>query len=294
MTALGQHIRIRLWDDRVIAPTPRERRIVARAVLRIAEDLPLLAFGLADTHFHAESLGDEALANEIARRIGTSLRRRLGLSIGFRTLPLRPIQDLWHLGNCFRYVHTQAAHHGIGWEGWYEATSLPDLLGLRPRGGFLSKRTREHLPRLGAKELLSWHGVAELRPVRGRPEEVLEATLASAALERLSGRTPEVLALRRAAMEVLDGAGTRAELAALLGVSVRSVSRLREAAPDPVLVRAIGLNLGLRRALGQLGMEPPGVASIRKHDSSVSVGGDSCERRPAPLSPPIGSRSGGR
>jgi hypothetical protein len=250
MTALGQHICIRWSDDRVIAPGDRERRIVARAVLRIAEDLPLLGFGLADTHLHAQSLGDERLASEIARRVGISLHRRLRLPVGFHVLPPRPILDLWHLTRCFRYVHTQAAHHGVSWERWFEATSLPDLLGLRPLGGFLAVRMREHLPRLKSAELLSWLGVARLDPPgEATPHEIVEAALASVALPSFDGRSRELTAMRRAVMERVGGRVSREELARLLGINVRTVTRLRALAPDPALIRVIGHNLALRQAL---------------------------------------------
>lgn len=254
MTYLGQHIRIRLRDDRAIAPSDTQRRIMARTVLGIAERMPLLCFGLADTHLHVESLGDEALGNEIARRIGCSLRRRLRLPVGFRALSPRPIKDIWHLGQCFKYIQTQAAHHSLAWKYWYEATSLPDILSLRPIGGILALRMREHLPRLRPADLLSWLGVSTLRLAQDGQhetafEEVREAVLATSALPSLGGRSSEVLALRRAAMELLGRGRTRNELASILGIAVRSVTRLREVAHSPELVRAIRLNLGLRAEL---------------------------------------------
>lgn len=249
MTVLGHHIRIRLSDDRVIAPSLAERRMVVRAIHRIAEALPILGFGLADTHLHTESLGDAALANEIARRIGSSLRHRLRLPVGFHLLPARPIGDIWHLGHCLRYINTQASHHGVGWERWYEATSLPDLLGLRPRGAFLAVRVREHLPRIRRSELLHWLGVSQIRPAHGTPEEICQAALAASALHSFRGYAPETNALRRAVIAITGGAVGRRELASLLGVSMRHVTRLRSDPPEPELLSAIPLNLGLPREL---------------------------------------------
>lgn len=249
MKALGQHICLRLANDRVIAPTQEERRVVARALLRIAESSPILGFGLADTHAHAEILGDESMAGEISRRMGCSLRRRLRLPVGFHLMPPRPVHDIWHLGRCFQYIHTQAAHHRVAWENWYEATSLPDLLGLRPRGAFLAKRMREHLPRTRVTDLLTWLGVTQLRAAHGTPEDVLDAALAASALPSMTGHTRETNALRRAVMVLTGGQLTRAELASLLGISVSTVGRLRSIPIDPELLHAVTLNLGLRQDL---------------------------------------------
>ncbi|MDY0003937.1 MAG: hypothetical protein RBU30_21750 [Polyangia bacterium] len=256
MAALGQHIRIRWADDRVIAPRERERRVVARGLLKVAREVPLLCFGLADTHLHAESLGDERLANEIGRRIGISLHLGLGLPVSFHVLPPRPIMDLWHLLRCFRYIHTQAAHHKVSWERWFEATSLPDLLGMRPRGAFLAARMQEQLPRLQRSELLSWIGLSQPglaldSPGPASSAEVLDAAHSAAALDSLGGRTSEGISLRRAVMEVLGDGISRGELACILGLSVRTVTRLRSIPPDLAMVRAIRLNLGLRQELGR-------------------------------------------
>ena len=66
---LGYHVMTRLQDGRVIAPTARERRILACTVLEKAQDHRLLAFSGADTHLHLEAAEDQQTTNELARRV---------------------------------------------------------------------------------------------------------------------------------------------------------------------------------------------------------------------------------
>ena len=74
MKPIGYHIRIRLKNDQVIAPTRAERITVARVVLHQGKSDNLLALGLGDTHLHLEAACDYAAAGQLARRCSRRLR----------------------------------------------------------------------------------------------------------------------------------------------------------------------------------------------------------------------------
>lgn len=66
MPHLGHHIRLRLRDDRVIAPTAEQRRQVARVVLHHGLRYNLVAMALADSHLHIEALCGSVAAGRFA------------------------------------------------------------------------------------------------------------------------------------------------------------------------------------------------------------------------------------
>ena len=49
---LAQHIRLKLKNDGVIAPTVKHRRILAKTILHKGQHFGLFAFAMADTHIH--------------------------------------------------------------------------------------------------------------------------------------------------------------------------------------------------------------------------------------------------
>ena len=79
MSAIGQHVMLRLRNGRIIANTPALRRIAARVILEKGKDYGLIAFALADTHGHLQTPDTRALSIECGRSIALSLGRRLGL-----------------------------------------------------------------------------------------------------------------------------------------------------------------------------------------------------------------------
>jgi hypothetical protein len=245
MAALAQHICLRLNDNRVIAPSPCERRSAARAVLEQFAQATLLAFGLADTHLHLLAACARALAGELARRLEISLGRRLSLAIGFAPAYFKEVSDGSHLGRAFSYVLEQTAHHGLEWDPLHEASNLPDLLGLRPLGSYTATNVRQLLPRVTRDTLLGCLRLAALEPA-DEPLDRLELAVAAATgLSTLAGAGREALAARQALVQVAGHRLSARALAQRLGVCERTVYELRRRPPSARLVQAVRLQLGL-------------------------------------------------
>jgi hypothetical protein len=253
--ALAHHLCIRLVNNALIAPTARARRLLARAIFARAHELELLAFSLADNHLHLLVACLRAAAGELARTLELSLGRSLALEAGFSPALIKPVEDGWHLDRCFRYVLRQPERHGIGGDPLREASNLPDLLGLRPLGAATAAAVREHLPRIKRADLLALLGVRALGPSDGGLEHLVEAALAASALPSLDGSSREVLAARRAALEVIGCRLPVREAARLLGTGERMLFRLRQRPVDAALVQAIRLQLHLIEQRGAV----PGV-----------------------------------
>jgi hypothetical protein len=142
-------------------------------------------------------------------------------------------------------VLEQSTHHGLEWDPLHEACNLPDLLGMRPLGAFTAAVVRRHLPRVTRQDLLSCMQVAALQTADGPVELIPRAALAAAALPSLKGKSPDVLAARRAALEVIGSRLSPATLADLFGVTTHAIRELRRRPADARLVQAIRLQLGL-------------------------------------------------
>lgn len=249
---LGYFIRIRARDDRVLAPIPEEKRVLARVVLNQGRETHLLAFGLADNHLHIEAACNRVVAGELARRIELSLGRRLNVDAGFQPARVDPIKDGRHLYNAFKYALGQDRRHDLDNDPLREASILPDLLGLRVLGRYAAADVRRWLPRIKRRDLLECCGIPELVPLDGPVELVVDAALAAAALPDLSGSSNETTRARRAVIEVIGRRLPTRELAQRLLVSERRVYDLKSAGPaDGMLVMAIQLQLGLRQQLGE-------------------------------------------
>jgi len=244
MDALGHHIRLRLEDDRVIAPGPENRRVVTRVVLAQARREHLLAFRLVDTHLHIEvGCGREA-AGRLAQRIEGSLRKRLELR--FVPAYVKLIQDQQHLNNTFRYVLDQERHHGLDTDPFHDGSNLPDLLGLRVLGQFTAENVRALLPRITRRDLLGYLGLPDLDGSPIRYDHLEPAAAAAAGLGELRGSTSEVVAARSAAVRVAGDEIPLGHLAGLLDVSIRTVQRIRSLPVDERLVVAVRRQLWLR------------------------------------------------
>lgn len=160
-----------------------------------------------------------------------------------------PIRDQRHLLNTLRYVLTQHERHGLEVLSFLEATNLPDLLGLRLIGLYTRDNVLRCLPRIRPATLLEWVGLPGLRPADGPLTALGEATLSATALSSLDARSQPVLEARRAMLEVVGASLKIADLAQHLGVTERTLYRLRHRPANHDLVRAIRLQLGLRQTL---------------------------------------------
>lgn len=280
-TPIGFHVMLRLVDDRPIVTSVAELRALARVVLEQGERRGLLAFGAADNHVHAELAADRATSGAFAHYVATSLRWRLALGVSFEPARIRPLVDQRHAYNTFLYVQRQDTRHDLGRDPWREATSLPDLLGMRVRPTSIVRRVRAQLPRVRRDALLALlpsevgEGLATEGPV---PMAVLaDAACAAFALPDLQRRRVEVTAAQRAAVHAAGASAPSRDLADHLGVDVRSVQRFRTEPVDESAVRAVTLQASMRSATRKLtiaAIPPPAVA------------GSACSRRsgrePAP------------
>jgi hypothetical protein len=110
----------------------------------------------------------------------------------------------------------------------------------------MADRLRVVAPRVGRVHLLEHWGISKL-------EEAFDldalADSGAAAIGRgdLRGNTPDAVAARIACVHACTA--TTAELADALSITTRSVRELRLLAPDPKLVRAVRLQMGLRAAI---------------------------------------------
>ncbi len=247
MPPLAQHLMLRLRDDRVLVPSVRSRRVLATTVLRLAREVRLLAFRAADTHLHLAVACGRREAGELARRLEIGLQQRLGLEVGFAPAHLEPIQRQRHLRNTFTYVLRQEQRHGLASDPYHEASNLPDLLALRILGTWTAAHVRALLPRVGRADLLGFFGDPDLEDETVSLDLLPEAAAAAAGLTELSGRSAEVVAARRAAVQAAGLRLTARELAALLGIGERTVKRLRAQPAPEELAEAVELQLRLRR-----------------------------------------------
>ncbi len=255
MSPLGHHIRIHLADNRVIARSAQEQRILARVVLRQGRPDGLLAFSVPDTHLHLQALCSVRDASRLSQRITASLRQRLGLPVPFVAYPHEPIRSQQHMSNGLRYIVTQHRRHGVPLHSFLEATSIPDLLGARLLGQYIQDNVQRCLPRLRRSTLLEWLGLAEVdlqrepEPSDASPQEILGATLAATALPDLTGKSRPVVAARRAFLQVTGSRSSSAEEADVLGLTRRAVTKLKRQPANLDLVQAIHQQLRLMHLL---------------------------------------------
>ena len=249
---IGFHVTIRLEDDRPIATTQAALRVVARVVLGQGEERGLLAFGAAADHLHAALATDRASAGAFARYVETALVWRLGLGARFERARIRPLQDQKHAYNTFHYAHRQDSRHELDLDRAREATSLPDLLGLRVLGTSVSARVREHLPRIRREDLVGQFPAGAFDVVAPIDLDVLaEAAAAALALADLCGRSVDTLRARRAAVHVAGPDVPSRRLSDCLGIGVRAVQSLRTQRREPSVIRAVEQQVSLLTKLGR-------------------------------------------
>jgi hypothetical protein len=248
---LGHHIVMQLVDSRVITSTEAGRRTVARVIYDLSHDTKLLAFGLADTHLHSEYAEDWRMCGRLAQRIGSSLSQKLRLKVPFAPAHREIIWRQKHLYRTFYYDLRQQDHHGINTDPFHEASSLPELLGLRVTGSYINSNVKDLLPRWDRDEVHRILGVESLPRLEEVSWDLLPAAAsAGACLQDLNGEDEETVKARIAAIHAVDGALSAVQLAALLGRTGRWIRELRKRPVDAPLVEAIRLQLVLRQLKG--------------------------------------------
>lgn len=244
----------------MLAPSVAARRLLARCVLRIGRPFGLLLFNAPDTHAHLLVRAAREEAIECGRRLKLSLHRALGIPVSFAWRDVRPVRDQHHLANGLHYILSNAQRHGVPVERALDASSLPDLLGLRVIGSYTAGAVRELLPRLRQRDLLPYLGLTQL--AAGRNLEFLrEAAAAGMALPDLTGNRPEAVEARVAAIHVAHALGDATiGIARRLGVDASRVRAARKVACTPALRQAIERQLGLRESLSRCGGAPANPA----------------------------------
>lgn len=254
--AVGQHVMMRLVDDRVLVKTPTDFRTIARVLLARGERRELVAFGAADNHIHAVLTCSRAVAGLFAQAVEAALRVVLGLPVPFAPARFRPVLDQHHLMSSSAYSVRQMQRHGLALDPLRDGTSLPDLLGLRVLDPTLAARFATRLPRVTRDDLLALLGVALVPgPIDLSP--LADAAAAALALPDLDGQDADRMNARRAAVHVGLAAGLRhARIGELLTTTVRTVQRLADGPPHLPLVRAVCLQLRLGAGLARRLLAP--------------------------------------
>ena len=241
---VGFQVVLRAVDDRILATTVAARRAFADVVRRIGRRRGLYGFGLADTHGHATLICDAPALGRFVHDVRLSLASALELPIA--EADVHNIRDTWHAESLLRYVHRQDVEHGVNLDPLREGTSLPDLLGLRPSGLWMADRVRVVVPRVRRENLLEHWGLSALED-HFDLDTLADSGAAAIGRADLRGNAAEAVAARIACVH--SGSATTAELADALSITTRSVRALRLLEPDPKLVRAVRLQMGLRAAI---------------------------------------------
>jgi hypothetical protein len=243
--AIAHHIILRLADDRVMARNVAERRRLARCVLRVGRGYRLLAFRAADNHIHIEAACGELDARRFAWRAQLSMSRALRLPVSFARPRIKPIVDQAHLRSCFHYVLRQEDRHGLRSDRLFDASNLPDLLGMRLTGNYTCNNVGTLLPRVTKADIAAHLGklgygacddlvvLADLEERRCRGVGASRASWSvgghrgGASCCRPCGEPPRAELARRQAPSHLAAGGQPAEAA--IGAGARGGSRARAA-----------------------------------------------------------------
>ncbi len=254
---LAQHLMMRLADSRVIASSPDRLRQAAISFLTVGRGFPLLSFRVVNTHIHALVLGDHATGGEFARRVEISMQKRLHPEVRFSEVHREPVRDQRHLVSTFWYVLRNAERHRCAVDPLFEASNLPDLLGMRTLGAW----TREHAwgayPRLQVAEL------RELLPVQpgtvpNHLQCLLDATEAAVGLPpgRLRGQAPSKPQRGEGRQALIAAAhlagGSQQQVADTLQIGRRTVQRMLTTEPREDLTVAVERQLAVRCAWSAL------------------------------------------
>lgn len=241
---VGWQVILRADTERVLAPRAADRRRLAALTLDVGEPFGLFAFGFPDSHHHSGLECDRETAGRFAQALSVSFRAEL--KVPMAPASFWPINDLRHKYKLLGYLVKQEQHHGADIDPFREGTSLPDLLGLRPRGLYLAKRVREGLPRVDREELLRHWGIPALTEAV-EISQLAEAGAASVMAATIRERTRAAGDARVACAYAAKDLGSAA-IAEALGITQRAVERLLLKKPKPALERAVKLQMGLRKA----------------------------------------------
>lgn len=240
---------MRLEDDRVIARSAAERRWMARAVLEVGKSFSLISFRGADCHLHGALPGERPRAVEFARRCRIRLKQGLRLDVDFAPTRYKDIQSQSHLTHALHYQFDQEKHHGTACDPAFDASNVPDLLGMRLTGSYTRQNVQTYLPRITRDDIIRHLDVV---PEQGPLllETLADAAAAALALPDLQGRSRLVVEARRAAVQVGREGFGGPRLAQALSLTKQGIYTLvRHEPADPALRTAVELQWRFRSGL---------------------------------------------
>lgn len=249
------HVTIATAERTVLCSTPDALLEATRIAARVGGPDVLLSC-VVDEHVHAVVSLDRARAGPWARR----LARALGTRVPVELAPARfkRVEGRSHLRWLVDYVLQQPQKHGLqnaGSAALWPGSCFVDLVGARILDGFDPRGLAGALPRLRRDDLYAAVGLEPVEPLDDEalraegPRRIGDAAAAAVGLPRLEGSSRPVVRARRAAGRLCRALGfPDTQIAFGLRCPEGTASRLtRLAPPDPLLDRAIRLQLALRR-----------------------------------------------
>lgn len=242
---LGFQVIFRTPEGRVLTPTVASRRKMARVIQSVGRGRGLIGFGVVDTHGHVGLVAALQQIGAFIHDLRVSLRHQLGLEI--EDPKVKPINDAWHAVQLIAYMHRQGDHHGVDRDVFLEATSLPDLSGMRANAPWILDVVEVELPRFEGCTLPTRWGTGALsQPVA--LDRLADGTAAAFALPDLNGRSSEVVVARRAAVHAAWEHNSH-DVAAALCIAERTVRELRTLDSEPARIAAVRRSVSVRTAI---------------------------------------------
>ena len=244
---MAGHAVCHLADRRVIASDVLSLRHVARGVFKVGRPFELLAWRLVDNHLHALVMGGGATVTEFGRRVEISLSKRLKPGVRFAHVHVEPVRSQRHLANTFHYIFRQEKKHGTSLDPLFEASNLPDLLGMRVTGRWTVPHVRANLPRVSREELEAHLPVGASTSIAD-PSLLADSAAAAVCIDKLVSRFPAAADARAAVAHVPPEVCPPGTAPGHLSMHPRSLKRLRQTPPDERVCEAVRRQLHLRTA----------------------------------------------
>lgn len=240
---------------------PTEARLrAAVGKLATVSGTAVLLFDIVDDHLHEVAEAEsQAAANQLSRRMQLSLGSVA--EVRFFGRDVAPVESRAHLKGLVRYLLTQPQRHGLPvhpalWSG----SSFLDLAGARWLPD-LRPRLKQALPRLGWTDLLE---------ILGLPADPLspltDAQLAACGVEQIAAASSSAINVapemngadrattlaRRCAVSLGRHAGyRRADVARVMGWSLRSLTRYAAVPPPEEALTAVRRRLALEQLVAR-------------------------------------------
>lgn len=227
------HLTFVTQGRRPVAPGEPMRRVIVRAILRVAGEHVVL-FCVVDDHIHVVLLCARDVAGRLAQALFLAFRGIVGAPL--RPAWISPVTSRKHMDELVGYVLTQTEHHGLPCEtALWSGSCFADLVGARVVDGWTDNLAEAH-PRFQVEEAYRLVGLPARRLAAVSRDRVRLGgawTLADAAAFALAtgpglvGNSVPVAIARRVTVHLGTKAGiARGDLAEALGVTRAAIARL--------------------------------------------------------------------